>query len=115
MNVRLMVTAARLGGVVALLLGIGWWWGLAVPLHAHMAAGGLLVLSLWGLALAARTRIRGLALAGILAGALVPVLGMAQLHLSLGAGLDALHLAHAASGLAAIALAEMLAARLRRG
>ncbi|MGE5515294.1 MAG: hypothetical protein ACM31D_05680 [Bacteroidota bacterium] len=114
MTVRLMVMAARLGGTVALLLGVCWWWGLAVPLHAHMAAGGLLVASLWGLALVARGTVRGLALAGVVVGALVPLLGMMQLHLNFGAGQAVLHLLHAGSGLAAITLAEMLGARLRR-
>lgn len=113
MITTVLLWIARLGGVAAVLLGIGWWWGLAVPLHAHMAAGGMVVLALWGLALMARATAPGLALAGGLAGLAVPVLGLLQVHGTPGDALWLLRLVHMAAGLAAIAMAERTAGRLR--
>lgn len=113
MIVTVLIFAARLSGLAALLLGAAYWLGTPVPLHAHMGLGGVLVAALWALAVLARRRAAGLALAASLLGAAVPLLGMMQIHLYLGEALGLLRLAHVAAGLGAISLAEMLARRLR--
>jgi hypothetical protein len=110
----ILIMAARLCGIVALALGVIHWAGTYIPLHIHMAFGGLLVLCLWGLAIQGRSRVTVLALVACLWGALVPVVGMMQLHLPLGDEQWLLQAFHALGGIGAIALAEMLAKRLRR-
>jgi len=84
-----------------------------VPLHVHMAFGGLLVVALWGLAVQVRARAAGLALAAGVWGGVAPVLGMLQLLLSLGEDQWVLQGLHLAAGLGSIVLAEFLAKRLR--
>jgi len=94
-------------------LGVAFWAGYDVPLHVHMAFGGLLVVALWGLAVQVRARAAGLALAAGVWGGVVPVLGMLQLLLSLGEDQWVLQGLHLAAGLGSIVLAEFLAKRLR--
>lgn len=113
MTATVLIFAARLSGLAALALGASYWAGVAVPLHAHMGVGGVLVLCLWGLAVLARRRAAGLALGAALLGMAVPMLGMMQIHLYLGGALGLLRLVHVAAGLGAIALAETMARRLR--
>ena len=112
MRTKLLLFGARLAGTAALLLGGGYWLGWPVPLHAHMAVGGVLVLCLWGLALGARSVAGGTALAAALLGGALPVLGLIQVQVDWGAALDLVRLVHVAAGLGAISLAEMLGRRL---
>ena len=108
-----LIMLARLCGATALGLGVAYGAGLAVPLHIHLALGGLLVLALWGLAWRARRAVPRLALAAALWGLLPPLLGMAQLHFAMSDGLPVLRGLHVVAGLGAIALAESLAKRSR--
>lgn len=100
-------TVARLCGLAALALGLAHWLGASVPLHAHMAFGGLLVLALFTLAFGRITTRSALAMACCAA---IPALGMAQLQLAWGDDQWMVQLAHATLGLGGIFLAETLAA-----
>ncbi|MDR3437608.1 hypothetical protein [Telmatospirillum sp.] len=105
---------ARLAGLLALGLGAAFWAGYDIPLHVHMACGGLLVLSLWGLAaLLGRRKPLPSLLAGAW-GVLVPLAGVMQEHLFLGEGQWVLQVCHLGLGLGAIALAERLAKDLKK-
>ncbi len=76
-----LIVLARAAGLVALGLGAAWWFGTAIPLHAHMGAGGLYILLLWGLAvLAWRVGRRGSALVALLLGLALPLVGLAQIY-----------------------------------
>lgn len=108
----------RAAGVLALCLGAAYWSGLDVPVHIHMAAGLLVVIGLWGLAILAR-RISGLlTFAGLVWGILLPVIGIAQLivpvELQMEEAQTVLRIVHVLFALATIGFAEMLAARLKR-
>jgi hypothetical protein len=110
-----MVT--RLLGVVQIVLGIAIWFGVArgaVPFHA--AAGSLLVLVIWIIAVIALFALprRGLPLFTLLWGAIVLWLGMAQTTLLVGSAHWAIRVAHLVIGLAALGLAESLAGATRR-
>ncbi|WP_026379119.1 hypothetical protein [Afifella pfennigii] len=111
---RILTLAARGFGVVALVLGLFWWAGFyAVPLVAHMAAGWLFVLALFGLAAMALTRSTAIAVVAFLAGALVPALGLAQQRMGLGEAQWLLWGGHVVVAILAIGLAEMVAKRAR--
>lgn len=116
--VLVLTMSARLSGLLALVLGAAYWGGFDIPLHVHMAVGLLLTLSLWGLA--ARVWTRGSALLAVVAwvwGIVVPALGLGQIHLSVylphAQSYWILHVLHVASGLGAIAFAEIMTKRLR--
>jgi hypothetical protein len=100
---------ARLSGTLALALGSAYWLGIAVPLHAHMVFGGLLVLSLFTLAFGGRTRAVSLSLMALTLGLVIPAAGMLQLHLPWVDYQWGARLVHVVLGLSGIAIAEMLA------
>ncbi|MFC7335491.1 hypothetical protein [Rhodocista pekingensis] len=113
MTVKIPLFSVRILGLVALVLGLGYFWGWAVPLHAHMGVGGLMVLGLWALALVAWGKARTLALVALAVGAAVPVVGLGQLHWSVGEVRWPIQAAHVALALGAMGVAEMLARRLK--
>lgn len=107
----------RLLGVVQIVIGIAIWFGAApatVPFHA--AAGSLLVLVIWIIAVIALFALprRGLPLFTLLWGGIVLWLGMAQRTLVVGSGHWVIRVAHLVIGLAALGLAESLASATRR-
>ncbi len=113
----ILVMTARLCGLIALGLGAAYWLQYEVPLHIHMAFGGLVVVALWGLALQIRRQSAWLALAAGLWGVFVPVLGILQLILPVALQMEeaqgVLRGLHVLVGLATIGFAEILAKRLR--
>lgn len=113
---RFAIMLARLAGALALLLGIALWRGQSgYWVHAHMGLGVLLVLALWVLASCGFNVARGTAVLAIFWGLLMPALGLFQGALLPGEYHWLVQGAHLLVGLGAQALAERLAAVLRRG
>lgn len=109
----LLLVVVRIGGLLALLLGVGYVAGYAPPLQLHMTLGAVVVLALWGLAVAALRSAAALAVVAIAWGLAVPALGMAQLGPPL-AGIPWLaQVLHVIAALGAMGLAEALAKRRR--
>ena len=106
----------RVTFVVQLVLGVLFWTGRAldwVPLHQTI--GFLLVFGLWTLAvLAARAGVRPplVALAAVW-GLVVPVLGLTQTRLLVGSAHWLIEVLHLLVGVAAVGMAEGLAARIK--
>ena len=106
----------RVTFVVQLVLGVLFWTGRAldwVPLHQTI--GFLLVFGLWTLAvLAARAGVRPplVALAAVW-GLVVPVLGLTQTRLLVGSAHWLIEVLHLLVGVAAVGMAEGLAARVK--
>ena len=106
----------RVTFVVQLALGVLFWTGRAldwVPLHQTI--GFLLVFGLWTLAvLAARAGVRPplVALAAVW-GLVVPVLGLTQTRLLVGSAHWLIEVLHLLVGVAAVGMAEGLAARVK--
>lgn len=112
---RILLMVARLSWLLALGAGVAFWLGWGVPLHAHMGLGGLMVLSLLGVALLGLSRRTGLALALAAVAVLVPVLGMMQLMAPLFDSRVLTQAVHVALGFCAIGLGEVLAKRMKQG
>jgi hypothetical protein len=112
----IVLMLGRLLGALALAMGITFSTGHAgalIPLH--MLAGVLFVLCLWivaVLSLIGGSR-RGLAAFSILWGFVVPALGVGQYQLLPGPHHWVISVLHALVGIAALALAEMLAKGIR--
>jgi hypothetical protein len=108
--------AIRVLGVIQIVLGILFWTGNALGLvDLHMLNGIVIVLLLWvmaGLALAARVQ-PGLAVGAFLWGLLVVVFGIVQQDLLPGSAYVVIEVLHLLVGLAALALADTLAARAK--
>ncbi len=108
-----MVLVARLCGLIALGSGALSWTGHTVPLYIHIAFGSLLVIAIWGLAFQARSLASRVALFAGAVAAFIPVAGLLQLRYQLGEFQWVLQWLHLAVGLGGIALAEILAKRIR--
>src|SRR5437868_15224829 len=107
----------RLCGLVLIVLGILFWTGQALTLvPVHMVIGLVLVLSLWTLAgLAASAGVRPVQVAVAFAwGLVVPILGLTQGMLLTGDAHWLIRVLHLLVGLAAIGMAEGLAAAIKR-
>jgi len=112
---RILLMVARLCWLLALGTGVAFWQGWGVPLHAHMGLGGLMVLSVLGIALLGLSRRTGLALALAVVAVLVPVVGMMQLMAPLFDSRTLTQLVHVALGFCAIGLGEVLVKRMKQG
>ena len=119
MKITLVVVRALFGltGLFQLVLGVLMWLGRAngwAPVH--MVVGTLFVLSLWVMAaICARAGApEGLTISAIVWGAIVPVLGMAQVWLVPGPSHWIIRVVHLLTVLAAMALGGRLAAWSRR-
>jgi len=108
---RTLIMICRACGVLALAAGIAYWMGYGIPLDVHMGLGALLVLALWALAFKSRAVQPGLSLVATMWGALVPILGFAQIMLPLGDAPWLLQILHVAAGVGAIGFAEVVAKR----
>lgn len=101
---------------ILLVLGALFWHGEMLQLlPLHMALGALFVLTLWvlGICAGARRETRGRGLLLIILGLAVISVGVGQLRLLPGANHWVIQVVHLALGVAAIALAERVASRLR--
>lgn len=115
--VRILDYGVKFGGALALLLGLALWSGTfysLVPLHAGL--GLIVVLSLWGLALAAfRRRVSvGLAAGAALWGVVTVGVGFGQTQMLVGASHWLVQVLHLLIGLGAIAIGAVLARKLRQ-
>src|SRR5690348_6216321 len=108
----------RISGLILIVLGVLFWTGSALSLiPLHMLLGLVLVLALWVLAgVAARAGVSaGFVALAIVWGLIVLALGMAQTKLMPGSAHWVIRVLHLLVGLAAMGLAERLAARIRGG
>jgi len=107
----------RIAGTAALILGLVIWAGYAQNLlHTHIVLGGLVVLALWGVCLAALIRKASapLAIVGIIWGVLVLWLGMKQMTLMPGSMHWLIRVVHLLLGLGAMGLGEALVGKIKR-
>ena len=111
-------TVVRVTGSVQLVTGLLFWSGTALALlPVRLLSGVALVLALWALAVLAARAGAGagwVALAGLW-GALVVGLGLTQGRLLPGEAHRVVQVLHLLVGLGAMALAQILATRARRG
>jgi len=108
----------RVTGVLALVLGIGLWSGNADVLQPfHMILGLLVVASLLWLAVLFAQAGRGIALtaAAVVVALAQTGLGFSQQNILTTNAHWVIQVTHLALGLAALALGEIMGARLRRG
>lgn len=113
----ILQNAVRIVGVVLIVLGFLFWTGHAfalVPLHRWLGVG--LVLLLWALAaLGVRARVAaGLLIVGLLWGALVVGFGVTMGRFLPGRSHELIRILHFLIGVAAMGLAEAVAARIKR-
>jgi hypothetical protein len=115
-TVTILLTVARLLGVVQILGGLAIWFGLTRAVAFHSAIGTAFVLALWIISLIALFALssRGLPLMTLLWGGLVLWFGMAQISLLPGRAHWAVRLAHLLVGIAAIGLVETLGKAVKR-
>lgn len=114
----LLQNAIRVLAVVLIVLGFFFWTGHAFGLvRLHMDFGVALVVLLWVLAvIAIRARVRaGLIVACIVWGLLVLIFGMTMGRFLPGRAHEIIRVSHFLVGLIAIALAEIVSARIKRG
>jgi hypothetical protein len=108
----------RIGGVLALILGLLLWVGdlPASLLPVHMLLGVLTVLGLWLLAaVASQMGIPiGMSIGAAVMGVIVLVLGLTQSSLLPGGAHWLIQLLHLIVGMAAVGSGEMIGGRLRR-
>ncbi len=108
--------AVRLAAVIQLILGIIIWLGNDAPKLVHIVVGIVLVLGLWTLAVIGRSagvdgRLVGLALVW---GALAIAFGLTQEQILKGDVHLVIEVLHLVVGVAAVGMAEGLAARIKR-
>jgi hypothetical protein len=107
----------RLAGLIAIVLGLLFWTGNALPLiPIHMLVGIIVVLALWTLAiLAFRAGVSpGLVALAIVWGLIVTILGMTQTSLLPGSWHWVIQVLHLLLGVGAVGLGETLGARIKR-
>lgn len=112
---RILVSAI---GAIMIVLGILFWTGNALTLVTlHMLLGVTLVLLLWVIAIMAMVARANtvLALAGLVWGLIVPILGVTQFQLLPGSLHWMIQALHLLVGLIAIALANILARQIIEG
>ncbi len=112
---RILVSAI---GAIMIVLGILSWTGNALTLVTlHMLLGVTLVLLLWVIAIMAMVARANtvLALAGLVWGLIVPILGVTQFQLLPGSRHWMIQALHLLVGLIAIALANILARQIIEG
>ena len=118
MVIRITVMVLRICGVLALILGILFWIGIAQGLVAvHMLLGILVTLSLWvlGVSIVVLTRGNiGLGVGAIIMGILVVLLGLTQGGLLVGPLHWLIQVLHLLFGLGAIGLGETVGGRYKR-
>ncbi len=117
LTAKIVQMLIRLCFVVLLVLGALFWSGRALDLvNVHMLIGTILVLGLWVMAiLGIRARAGwGLIAMAVIGGLVVMGLGMAQTQLVPGDLHWTVRVVHLLVGVAAIGLAEQLAARITR-
>lgn len=114
--VRIISWVARLSGLVALILGLLFWFAQIDLITVHMAFGLLVTLSLLALSIVMLS-IRGgrvLGVVGILYALVVPMFGELQLDLYISGASWLIPTIHMLIGLGAVALAQVMFTRYTR-
>src|SRR5215831_7156946 len=114
---RLLLILGRLLGIIQITVGLALWLGwLPRAVAFHTAAGSLLVLVLWMVALISLFALssRAIPLIALFWGGLVLWLGMAQMTILNGSAHWTIRVAHLVIGLAAIGFIESLVKATRR-
>ncbi|MGH2444003.1 MAG: hypothetical protein ACRDFX_12680 [Chloroflexota bacterium] len=113
---KMLSIVVGVAGTIQIVLGILFWSGRAdTVIPVHVVVGLILVVSLWILAVLAYkagVNPNAVALAAVW-GVIVPVVGLAQTRILPGGAHWVIQAVHLLLGLAAIALAQMLAGRIR--
>ena len=119
MVVRIASIVLRIGGALAVILGILFWSGNALNLvPIHMLLGLLVVLSLWIVGIGQAFSSGGswpLAGGALLLGLLVIVVGMTQSSLLVGPFHWVIQVVHLLLGILAVGIGQIAAARWRKG
>jgi hypothetical protein len=117
MVVRIASIVLRIGGALAVILGILFWSGNALNLvPIHMLLGLLVVLSLWIVGIGQAFSSGGswpLAGGALLLGLLVIVVGMTQSSLMIGSFHWVIKVVHLLLGILAVGMGQLAAARWR--
>ncbi|MBV8823233.1 MAG: hypothetical protein JO123_10625 [Ktedonobacteraceae bacterium] len=117
MLVRITVMVLRISAILALILGILFWFNVATTLiPIHMLLGIIVTLSLWvlGGAIATTKGGIGLAIGAFVLGLLVIGLGVTQQGLLVGSLHWIIQVLHLLFGLAAIGMGEAIGGRYKR-
>ncbi|HEU5376692.1 MAG TPA: hypothetical protein VFV38_14750 [Ktedonobacteraceae bacterium] len=112
----------RVTFILALILGLAFWFGWLVPNDAfrgiHMLLGIIFVLGLWGLGLAQGFVLKkgsiGLGLATFIVGLAVIIVGVFQDQWRASINVELMNTIHLVLNILAIGLAEMIAGRSKR-
>lgn len=117
--IRICSMIVRVSFILALILGLGFWFGWWAPSQSitgiHQLLGIIFVLGLWGLGLAVLRR--GSVVLGVLAiivGLAVLIVGLGQDSWRASVGVEAMNGIHLVLNILAIGLAEVIAGRSRR-
>ena len=114
-NVTIPTMALRGSVTLAIVLGIALWTGSADSLMGiHIGIGIIAVLSLWWLSYSALQINSGLAIGGFVLGLLIALLGINQTALLSGSAHWVVQVVHAALGISAAGLGEVIGARSKR-
>lgn len=116
-TINILRWVVRLCGVLALLLGLGFWAGHGnlQLVQMHQGLGYLAALSLLGIAGMTFSKVpAGLSVVGIIWALLVPALGHMQMKLMQGSNHWVIEVLHLILGVGAIGLAEAIGGRLKR-
>lgn len=118
-TVNILRWVVRLCGVIALLMGLGFWAGHGNPqlVQMHQGLGYLVALALLAVSVMAfgkRGVPAGMAAAGVVWALLVPALGHMQTRLLPGSSHWIVEVLHLLLGVGAIGLTEGLAGRMKR-
>ena len=109
---RGLIVFMRIAMAVQVVLGIGFWTGHWTGLvNVHMAVGALFVLAFWVIAVRAIPRAKGLSAFALLWGVVILAFGMMQQRILIGELHWIIRVLHLAIGVAAMSIAERLAAK----
>lgn len=117
MVVRITVMILRIAALLALILGLLFWFGIANDLVGlHMLLGIIVTLSLWvlGAVMAGTRGGLGLGIGAFVLGLLVVIVGLTQQRILIGSLHWLIQVVHLLFGLAAIGMGEMIAGRYKR-
>jgi len=115
--IRIAQITTRLTGLALIVLGALIWAGNPALKNAHMGLGLLFVIALWSITVAGAIARTGTALVlrGAIWGVVVLWLGMVQARIWPGESHVYVRVLHLVVGLVAIGIAEMFAARIKKG
>jgi hypothetical protein len=118
MTIRVASIVLSLAGLLALILGLLFWMGIALNLISmHMLLGLLTVAALWVIGVAQAFSKGGswtIAACALVIGAITAVLGMMQASLMVGASHWVIQVIHLVLGILTIGIGHMGAARYRK-